>query len=357
MDTFPIPARSLERYFKIDGRNLERCYKEHLSGFRDWDQLEHASDWILLPWNMGEKLSIDESMHSNDLFTFLSNKDGHGKRGTLIAAVRGTKAEDVVKQLMKIPLEQRLAVKEVTMDFSDSMYSIARQVFPNASVVIDCFHIVKRLCDGLDEMRMRSKRQAVSETKKEEREFNNKKKNRAKSRAYYRKKHPRKRGEKRGRPRLRSNEKFKPSVLSNGDTKVELLTRAKYILPKSGEKWSESQKKRAGLLFGLKPKIKKAYSLVCQVRAIFKNKKLTKDKAREKLRSWYKKVSESKIKEIISARDCIKYKEEQVINYFDNYSTNAAAESLNAKMKGFRAELRGVRDLPFYMYRCSLIFG
>ena len=41
---------------------------------------------------MGEKLSIDESMHQKDLFTFLSNKDGHGKKGTLIAAIRGTKA-------------------------------------------------------------------------------------------------------------------------------------------------------------------------------------------------------------------------------------------------------------------------
>ena len=44
LDTFPIPARSLERYFKVNGRNLERCYKTHLSGFPNWDQLEHASD-------------------------------------------------------------------------------------------------------------------------------------------------------------------------------------------------------------------------------------------------------------------------------------------------------------------------
>ncbi len=135
MDTFPIPARSLERYFKVDGRNLERCYKEHLSGFREWEQLEHASDWMLLPWNMGKHLSIDESMHGKDLFTFLSNKDGHGKYGTLIAAVRGTKSEDVVKQLMQIPQELREVVKEVTMDFSDSMETIVRQCFPNATIV------------------------------------------------------------------------------------------------------------------------------------------------------------------------------------------------------------------------------
>lgn len=357
MDTFPIPARSLERYFKIDGRTLERCYKDHLSGFRQWGQLEHASDWILLPQNMGERLSIDESMHSKDLFTFLSNKDGHGKHGTLIAVVRGTKSEDVIRQLMQIPEEQRQAVKEVTMDFSNSMYAIVKEAFPNASIVIDCFHMIKRLCDGLDEMRMRFKRKAVTETKKEEREFNRKKVSRKKARAYYRKKHPRKRGEKRGRPKLRSNEKFKPSVLSNGDTKVELITRARYILPKSGDKWSENQKERSKLLFELQPKLKEAHSIVCKLRCIFKNRELTKTRAKGKLKEWYKEVSSSGIKEIISAKDCIKYKEKEVLNYFDNFSTNAAAESLNSKMKGFRAELRGVCDLPFYLYRCCMIFG
>lgn len=63
------------------------------------------------------------------------------------------------------------------------------------------------------------------------------------------------------------------TFLSNGNIKVELLTRARYILPKSRDKWSESQKKRAGLLFGLKLKLKEAYLLVCQIRCIFKNKK------------------------------------------------------------------------------------
>ena len=50
-------------------------------------------------------------------------------------------------------------------------------------------------------------------------------------------------------------------------------------------------------------------------------------------------------------------KEEYVLNYFNNRSTNAAAESLNSKMKGFRAQVRGVSDLPFFMYRMMKIFG
>lgn len=357
MDTFPIPARSLERYFKVDGRNLERCYKDHLSGFADWDQLEHASDWMLLPENTGDHLSIDESLHCKDLFTFLSDKDGHGRRGTLIAAVRGTKAEDVSEQLRRIPQEKREAVKEVTMDFSDSMQSIVEKCFPNAMIVIDCFHIIKRVCDGMDEMRMRFKRKAASGQKKEEREFNRKKALRKKARAYYRKRHPRKRGEKRGRPRLRANGKYIPKTLSNGDTEVELLTRAKYILPKSGDDWGGNQRERAKMLFGLYPKLREAYSLVCQLRCIFRDRGLTREMAEVRLHKWYKSVLEANIKEIISARDCIKEKEEYVLNFFINRSTNASAESLNSKMKGFRSELRGVRDLPFYLYRCSMIFG
>lgn len=168
---------------------------------------------------------------------------------------------------------------------------------------------------------------------------------------------PKKRGEKRGRPRKRTNEKYKPTELTNGDTKVELFTRIRRVLPQSGEKWSESQSTRAKMAFALAPGLQEAHSLVCKLRAIFRNKKLTKETAKERLHKWYKDMSASKQPEIISAMKTLKSKEDEVLNYFINRSTNAAAESLNSKMKGFRSELRGVRDLPFYLYRCTLIFG
>jgi transposase len=68
-------------------------------------------------------------------------------------------------------------------------------------------------------------------------------------------------------------------------------------------------------------------------------------------------VSKSTLREVKSARDLIKMREEDVLNYFINHSTNAAAESLNSKLKGFRTQIRGVGDIPFFMYRCSTIFG
>ena len=105
---------------------------------------------MLLEGNIGERLSIDETMLHNDRFTFLSNKDGHGRKGTLVAAVKGTTIADVTGILEMIPLEERLKVKEVTLEFSDSMMGIVRAMFPNAEVVIDCFHIMQLAGKGLE---------------------------------------------------------------------------------------------------------------------------------------------------------------------------------------------------------------
>ena len=170
MDTYPVTARSVAQIYKIDGRQLERAYKDCLSGFKDWDQVGHAAEWVLLPENMGDFLSIDETLLHEDLRTFVSNKAGHGKHGTLVASVSGTKASDVIKVLMQLPEEKRLAVKEVTMDFSDSMYTIATKAFPNAEIVVDCFHIIKRCTDAVEEVRLREKREAIKEQNKQKTE-------------------------------------------------------------------------------------------------------------------------------------------------------------------------------------------
>ena len=42
-------------------------------------------------------------------------------------------------------------------------------------------------------------------------------------------------------------------------------------------------------------------------------------------------------------------KEDEILNYFIHCSTNAAAESLNAKIKQFRAQLRGIIDRKFFL--------
>lgn len=359
MDTYPIPVRSLELYFKIDGKTLERNYKEHLSGFRHWDQRTHSTDWMLVEENIGECLCLDETMLCRDLTTFVSNKDGHCKRGSVIAAVRGTKSDDVAKVLEKIPQEKRDGVREVTMDFSDSMRRIATRAFPNAMITIDHFHVTNLSNGAPEELRLKYKRDAVKAQKQQEAEHKKHLNKLAKQRRYYRKRHPKKnyKGKKRGRKPQRLNQRFKPQVFENGETLLEMLTRCKFQLAQSGDKWTQRQKERARILFSMFPKLREAYSLVCSLRSIFSDKKLNREDARVKLHQWYDKVAASTLREVKSVRDVIKSREEDVLNFFVNRSTNASAESLNSKMKGFRTQSRGVTDLAFFMYRVYLIFG
>ncbi|EGC19706.1 hypothetical protein HMPREF9141_1580, partial [Prevotella multiformis DSM 16608] len=84
--------------------------------------MDHAQDWLLFEDNIGESLSIDETcLSSGEVYTFLTNKAGKGGKGTLVAVVKGTKAEDVIQVLKKINLSKRKTVKEITLDLSSSM--------------------------------------------------------------------------------------------------------------------------------------------------------------------------------------------------------------------------------------------
>lgn len=118
MERYPITARSLEKHYHIDGDLFERQYKEHLSDYRQWDQGPHSEDWMLFEENVGSSLSIDEtSLSRGELYTIICNKSAHGQKGSMVAMVKGTKAETVIEVVKRIPAEKREAVSEVTAYF------------------------------------------------------------------------------------------------------------------------------------------------------------------------------------------------------------------------------------------------
>ena len=137
-----MTCHTLEEYYHIDGHTFEKQYKEVLSGFRQWEQLEHADKWLLFPENIGSRLAIDESsLSTGEVYTFVTNRDARTRECSLVAVVAGTKSEDVIAVLERIDEERRREVEEVTLDLSDSMRGIVRTAFPKASRVIDRFHI------------------------------------------------------------------------------------------------------------------------------------------------------------------------------------------------------------------------
>ena len=66
---------------------MQRHYKKRISGFKDWAQFNHAEDYLIYPENIGEHLSIDEvSLSKGEIYTFVTNKNGRGKKKTLVAS-------------------------------------------------------------------------------------------------------------------------------------------------------------------------------------------------------------------------------------------------------------------------------
>lgn len=362
MENETVTAHQIGYTYMINSATFAKRYKDTLSGYNTWEQKAHAADWILLPQNIGTGHGIDETSLQGELYTIIHNKEAHGRKGAIVAVVKGTNPADVLRILGQLPEDKRKAVESITMDLSDSMRAIAKDAFPEAIAIRDCFHVVRRGGEACEEIRLKLKREAVKLINKQKAEFHQHLEKLASQRKAYRERMKTKHGKKwkkskRGKKPQRLNAKFQPPRLENGETLVEALTRCNRQLTMSREKWSKSQEARGKILFKLHPKLEEAYNLIHSLRCIFRNKKLNKETAKLKFKEWYSKVAACTIREVKSVRDTIKFYEDEILNYFISGQTNASAESLNSKIKCFRAQVKGVRDIPFFMYRLHAVLG
>jgi len=219
-----------------------------------------------------------------------------------------------------------MAVREITADLAESMDWICRTNFMNATLVADRFHVQQVVSEAVQEIRINLRREVIDE---ENELIVEAKKER---RPYHPKRH------------------------TNGDTNKQLLARARYLLFKPCNTWSLSQKERADILFSEYPEVKKAYDFSMYFRGIFEHAQ-TRENAKERFGQWMGKVSSSEISTLISAANTINNNLGKILNYFPSGSTNASAESFNAKLKGFRSMVRGIRDIKFFLFRISTFYA
>lgn len=306
---------------------MQRYYRNKLSNFQSWEHRFDAERGLVFEDNLGSRLSIDEtSLSHGELYTIVTNKDAKGKKGALVAIIEGTKSENIIPFLKKLPLRIRNNVEEITLDLAGNMGLIAKKCFPNAVQVIDRFHVQQLATEALQEIRIKYRWEALDaenlaiEKAKEE------------------------------------GSTYTPEILENGDTTKQLLARSRYLLYKWHLNWTPEQKQRGSILFEKYPMLEKAYNLAQDLAWIFTN---TKEKiyGLTRLAKWCEKVEQSGFKSFNTISRTINNHYKNIINYFDNRSTNASAESFNAKIKAFRAQHRGVRDVNFFLFRLSKIYA
>lgn len=207
------------------------------------------------------------------------------------------------------------------------MKLIVKRCFPKAVQVTDRFHVQKLALDALQDMRIKHRWEAIDQENNQIKEAK------------------------------KDNKTYTPETFINGDTLKQLLARSRYLLYKTKDDWTEKQKVRAQILFENYPDIKKAYGICQKLRNLFNNKTIAKEVAYTKLVHWFREVEESGFKAFNIVANSISLNYQSILNYFDNRSTNASAESFNAKIKAFRAQFRGVRNVEFFLYRLTQIFA
>ena len=202
-----------------------------------------------------------------------------------MAIIAGTQADVVIKVLHKISRRARNKVTEITLDMANSMKLIVSTCFPKAIQVTDRFHVQRLALDGLQDIRIKHRWKAIDME------------NVAILAA--RKLHKR----------------YQEEIMSNGDTKKQLLARSRYLLYKRQIKWTKNQLERSKVLFEEYPDIKIAYDLVQSLTRIF-DQKLEIQGAYTKLAQWYNQVELAGFKAFNTISRIIQLNYRTILNYF-----------------------------------------
>lgn len=145
-------------YERVKVSSVEQVRKEEdLS----WDQVNgiHQHQYESKKksnWGKVKRVGLDEiTKHKGhkDFVTVVSDAE----KGELIEVIDSHKQEEIVKVLMQQPIEVREAVEEVSVDMWGGFPKVIEEVFPNAKIVVDRFHVMKAVNKNLDEIRKQTK--------------------------------------------------------------------------------------------------------------------------------------------------------------------------------------------------------
>jgi len=341
----------------IKGNTIYKWYRDVLSDFaRDGAKSVHANDIVVAkakeskvievpvfkPDNFGEKMTIDEKQIGEELCTVMTNRD-NGKIALVCQSVIFSEIEEFFKQHPGIVQQ----VRSITRDLSSLYGKVCTIIFPQATQVADKFHVILNLMEAHQGVRIRYRQKELEKRRIAFKEFKASEQERLLE------------CERWGKDFKPGKFYYKEHRYENGETALELLARSRYLLFKYSNQWTQSQRKRAKVLFDHFPEIYTAYQLSCQFRDLLSVKNVGKNYLQidSLLHDWYERVQESKIDEMLNFKALVESNEEFITNYFIQGETNALAEGINGKIQKFISSNQGTRDRDFFFYRLTLYYS
>ncbi len=141
-------------YQRIKSSNIEQVSREEglsfekVQGIFNHQNAQKKTD----DWGEVKRLSIDEVSQRKghqDFVTVVADID----RGQLIEVIDSHKQEDIIEVLKQQPIEMRQRVEEVSVNMWGGFPKVVAEVFPNAEIVFDRFHVMKPVNEELNKIR------------------------------------------------------------------------------------------------------------------------------------------------------------------------------------------------------------
>ena len=285
-------------------------------------------EWYFNKTKLWKRLCIDDKNINWEVYTIFSNPD---LKDSLIWIIPWTKSKVVCDLVCnKSKLSDRLIVKEIALDMASNMEWVARDLFPQAVQVVDRFHVMKNVLDDIQAVRIRIKTKIIKEDLDLETQA------------------------KIDKIKYGSRKYFINSKLY--ETKKELITRLRYQLFKRKKDWNETQNNRWEVIkkIDIFQEIIKSYEIISDLFDIFDNN----NDSLNSFQKWFSKIS--KLENIIEMQNSWRMVQNhlaRILNYFNNWFSNAFAESLNSRIQRFVSDIRGFKDTNYMLYRIITKFG
>lgn len=234
---------------------------------------------------------------------------GHGNYKLIISAPKLGIVLDVLEDRRKETLEawftQRgsawcAAIEACCADMWDAYHLAAKAKLPNASLVVDRFHLMKNLNDALTTARRTLHKQADEPTK-------------------------------------------------------EALKGSRWLLVKNRETLSDEEEQILQLVLEAAPQLNTCYQLKEEFRKLFNE---TKDAqtASAFLDTWLEKVRLTDLKSLLAFANTVENWRSSILNYFDSHLTNGFAEGINLKIKLLIRQAFGYRNFSSLRFHILLAF-
>ena len=104
----------------------------------NWQKLPEIMSWDEYSFKKGKMSFIAQDFNTNEVLAILD--------GRTQAVIRN--------HFLRYPRQVRMRVKVMTMDMFSPYYQLAKQLFPNAQIVLDRFHMIQHLSRAMNRVRI-----------------------------------------------------------------------------------------------------------------------------------------------------------------------------------------------------------